>query len=77
MSETKQLIDEYAAENAALKQQMALRDQMIIEMVYIFRDDKNQVRIPGKIRKQAEGHSLQLKQLKTSTVLTLTEDTKE
>lgn len=71
MSETKNIIDEYAVENAGLKQQVENLLMTLRDAVFVAQDEKGQLRVPGSTRKKAEKFGLEIKQLKTSVVLTL------
>ncbi len=77
MSDVKQLIDQYAAENQQLRQQAEGLLLLVRDMTVMFKDNKNQVRIPGKIRQQADKFGLDINSLKTSVVLTLKVKTEE
>lgn len=71
MSDMKNVIDEYAAENAALRQQMEWMGALLTDVVLINQDSKGQVRVPGKTRNQSKNFNLDIKQLKASVVITL------
>lgn len=73
MSDVKAIIDQYAAENAALRQQMEYIGNLMISLVLKACDDKMEVRIPGKDQKKADKYALNIRQLKTSTVFKLEE----
>ncbi len=75
MSDIKELIDVYAAENQVLKQQIESLMSLIRDLTVLHKDEKGVVRLSGKIRKQAEKFGLEIKLLKTSVVLTVKEKT--
>ena len=77
MTDVKHLVDEYAQENAVLRQQIEYIGQLLTEVCFIHMNEKREVRVPGKEKKKAEKYSLEVKQLKTSTVLKLVEQDKE
>lgn len=77
MSEMKILIDQYAAENAMLRQQIDYIGTLLKEIVFIHQDNKGEVRVPGKNKKIAEKYGLSIKQLKTSTILKVIEQKEE
>lgn len=77
MSDVKELIDQYAAENSALRQQTENLLLLIRSLAFMHKDTKGQVRISGKVQNQADKFALEIKQLKTSVVLTVKEKTEE
>ena len=77
MSDVKELVDQYAQEKAQLRQQMEYIGRLITEVVYLNMNEKQEIRIPGKEKKKAEKYGLQIKNLKTSTVLKLIERKEE
>lgn len=77
MSDVKELIDQYAAENNAAKQQIQGLLKLLRDITVMYQNDKGEIRIPGKVRKQADGFGLEIKPLKTSVVLKLTKKIEE
>ena len=77
MSEVKDLVDQYAAENQALKIQAEQLLVMVRDLTVMYMNDKGEVRVTGKVRTQADKYGLEIKQLKTSIVLKVKEKMKE
>lgn len=73
MSDVKEIIDQYAAENQALRQQAEQLMLMLRAVVVQNKDQKSQVRISKKLQNEADKYALEIKQLKTSIVLTAKE----
>lgn len=77
MSDVKELVDQYVLENQQLKVQVEQLLVLVRDLTVMYKDEKGVVRLPGKIRKQADKFNLEIKQLKTSVVLRVKEKTEE
>jgi len=77
MAEVKALIDEYAAENQELKQQAEQLFVLLRDIVVMFGDAKDEIRITRKSRDKANKYALEVRQLKTSIVLKVKERKEE